>query len=131
LRDFDEAVERDKASGEAYAGRGFARVKLGQWREGVADARKALQGKGDKPSLFYAGARTLAQASSPRSGLPVPVREAHLKEAVEYLERALELMRDTRRSRFWREKVERDGELDPLRSSPLYARLASRYGGRK
>ena len=131
LRDFEEALKHNLASGEGYAGRGFARVKLGEWRKGVADARKAVQCKPATPYVHYAAACTLAQAAATASGMGVQERVGCLKEGVERLQRALEEMPVERRGRFWREKVEREGELRPLHASPLFARLAARFGGRK
>ena len=95
LRDFEEALKRDPASAEGYAGRGFARVKLGEWRKGAADARKAVQCKPLTAYVFYSAACTLAQASTPQSGMGVQAREECLREGVELLRRAWKRCRPT------------------------------------
>ena len=49
LHDFEAALRLDPSHVEAYSGRGLARVRLGQDREGVADAEQAL-GHGEPTS---------------------------------------------------------------------------------
>src|SRR5262249_29563867 len=42
LRDFEKALQLGRKNGDAYNGRGYARVKLGRVQDAVADAGKAL-----------------------------------------------------------------------------------------
>src|SRR5262249_44815067 len=43
LADFEEALLPDPNRGDAYGGRGLARIRLGLWRPAVADAETGLQ----------------------------------------------------------------------------------------
>ena len=62
LRDFSKAIELDPGSGDAYTGRGLARVMLGHYREAVADAEAALQRKPGTPEMMHNIACIFAQA---------------------------------------------------------------------
>ena len=63
LHDFQEAIRLDPSNGDAYNGRGLARLRLGEHREAVADAEKAL-GLGEPTAdLFYKAARVYALAA--------------------------------------------------------------------
>jgi tetratricopeptide (TPR) repeat protein len=47
LADFEESLRLEPRQGEAHGGRGLARIRLGRWREAVADAEAAIrQSKG-------------------------------------------------------------------------------------
>jgi tetratricopeptide (TPR) repeat protein len=136
LQDFDEALRRDPDSGEAYSGRAFARVKLGLYREGVADAREALRLGPPTPRLLYNAARTFAQAGAaaaadPRLGsrLGPQTRAAYQDEALRLLRGALERLPAKERSDFWRRHVRKDGALRPIRRASQFSRLAAVYGG--
>ena len=45
LHDFEAAIRLDATSGDAYNGRGSARLRLGEHRQAVADAEKALSAR--------------------------------------------------------------------------------------
>jgi eukaryotic-like serine/threonine-protein kinase len=132
LDDFDEAVRLDRTNADAYAGRGSARAKLGKYRQAVADAAEALQ-KG--PRTFrhlYNLARIFAQAvdglDAERS--PLPTLRAHYQDqAVELLQRAFNEVPSAQRASFWRDYVQADGALNPIRASAGYRQLAAQYGG--
>src|SRR5262249_35444447 len=53
LRDFSKALELDPEAGDAYTGRGLARVMLGEYREAVADAEAALHRKPSTPEMMH------------------------------------------------------------------------------
>jgi tetratricopeptide (TPR) repeat protein len=122
LRDFEAVLRLDGARVEAYCGRGAARVRLGQVREGVADAELAL-GQGPlTPRLLYNAGRLYAQAAI------VAGTEARRKgpEAValvtRYQDRAVVLVREAvrrlpaeRRVAFWRDSIQADPALRMLR----------------
>src|SRR5262249_46390760 len=63
LDNFDAAIELDPRNGDAYNGRGYARVKLGQYREAVEDAEKAVKlGPDDDPRIAIGAARIYSQS---------------------------------------------------------------------
>src|SRR5262249_26503717 len=62
LRDFSKAIELDPEGGDAYTGRGLARVMLGHYKEAVADAEVALRRKPDTPEMMHNIACIFAQA---------------------------------------------------------------------
>jgi tetratricopeptide (TPR) repeat protein len=122
LRDFDTMLRLDPSSSEAYSGRGMARVRLGQLREGVADAEQALGLGQPTPQLLYNAGRIYAQAAV------VAGTEARRKgpEAVavvtRYQDRAVVLVREAlrrlpaeRRAAFWRDSIQADPALKTLR----------------
>jgi tetratricopeptide (TPR) repeat protein len=120
--DFEEALRRDPSSGEAYTGRGAARVRLGRLRDGVTDAEKALSLGEPAPRLFYNAGRIYAQAAI------VAGTEARKKgqDAVaivnRFQDRAVVLVREAlkrtpadRRAAFWRDSIQADPALRTLR----------------
>jgi serine/threonine protein kinase/tetratricopeptide (TPR) repeat protein len=63
LHDFEAAIRLDPASGDAYNGRGAARLRLGEYREAVADAERALTSGEPTAQRFYNAARVYALAA--------------------------------------------------------------------
>jgi tetratricopeptide (TPR) repeat protein len=63
-RDFELAIELDPRNGDAYNGRGLARVRLGRRREAALDAAEALRQGPSSPRLYYNAARIYARCSS-------------------------------------------------------------------
>ncbi len=63
LRDFQEAVRLDDSNADAYLGRGLALATLGQHREAVADAAKALGLVEPTATRLYNAARIHALAA--------------------------------------------------------------------
>jgi serine/threonine protein kinase/Tfp pilus assembly protein PilF len=63
LRDFRESIRLDDSNADAYLGRGLALVTLGQHREAVADAAKALAMSGRTETRLYKAARIHALAA--------------------------------------------------------------------
>jgi tetratricopeptide (TPR) repeat protein len=69
LADFDAAIQLDEHNGDAYSGRGFARLALGgkfsDYQKAVADADKALgHGSSKDPRRLWNAARIYAQAAA-------------------------------------------------------------------
>jgi hypothetical protein len=135
LHDFSEVVridqEQGKERGEAYAGRGLARVRLSrqpaQVREAVADAQKAQQLEPEKPRVLYDAACICALAVA---ALEEPSRtgdrsarelSASCQErAVELLRRLLHLEEAREHRSLWRERIGKDVALDAIRHSPSF-----------
>src|SRR5262249_28664543 len=101
LHDFQAAIDLDPANGDAYSGPGYARVRLGRYRRGVADAEKALAcGPEQNPRLLCSAARVFAQAvgridaERDRPGLQtLEERSGYQDRALQLLRRAVELHR--------------------------------------
>src|SRR5262249_5258769 len=53
LRDFSKALALVPEAGDAYTGRGLARVMLGNYREAVADAEAALKRNPRTPEMMH------------------------------------------------------------------------------
>jgi tetratricopeptide (TPR) repeat protein len=130
---FAEALKLDPADADAYSGRGYARVKLGETREAVADAEEALKHGPATALLLYNVARVYAQAAGRPSTDPRPegrealLRSRYEERAVELLGKALSLEPAGRRVAFWREHVQEDAALNPVRRSVAYQRLAAEF----
>jgi tetratricopeptide (TPR) repeat protein len=121
LHDFEKAIGLDPAYGDAYFGRGSARVRLGQHRQAVADVEKALRlAKPTAPRLYNA-ARVLCQAAGAagsearRRGWDAVAQSNRYRDlAVELVEEALRLLRPDKRAAFLKE-VLKDPDLGVLR----------------
>jgi serine/threonine protein kinase/Tfp pilus assembly protein PilF len=112
LHDFQAAIQLDPSLGDAYNGRGFARVHLGEHRDAVADAEKALGLADPAPHIFYNAARVYALAAVV---VAVDVKKKGRESATlvaTYQDRAVDLLREVLKRRpeagrasFWREVV--------------------------
>jgi tetratricopeptide (TPR) repeat protein/predicted Ser/Thr protein kinase len=137
LSDFEKALQLNPESGDAYNGRGFARVKLGQFRLAVNDAQEALRRgpavPGQVSRLFYNAARIYAQASvkldqeAARRNLRAPgTHFVYQDRALELLLKALESLPASQRRSFWQKVIQPDTDLNPLRSSTYFRQLAEK-----
>jgi hypothetical protein len=131
LPDFEEAIQFDANNGDAYNGRGLARLMLGQVPgDAVADAERAIRLGPKEPRLFYNAARTYAQAVG-RLG----TGDCHPEGQVSYQDRAVQLLREgiglipaEGRGRFW-EMIESDPAWTPIRRSPGFLGLRTGHPG--
>jgi serine/threonine protein kinase/Tfp pilus assembly protein PilF len=136
LADFDEAIRLDPTSGDAYCGRGHARVLLGQFGLAADDAEEALRRGPESARLDYNVARLYARAAGKleeaafsRSGRPpVELIPTYRNRAVELLGKALEQTPPAQRAQFWQTCVQSDTALNAIRRTPGFAQLAARYG---
>jgi tetratricopeptide (TPR) repeat protein len=121
--DFEMALRLVPDDGDARAGRGSARVLLGEVAGGTADAAEALRRGPRTPRLLYAAARVFAQAAGadPRNAI------RWCRQAVDTLSDALRAMPAGKRGTFWRDHVARDNAFDALTNSAEFARLARLY----
>ncbi len=107
LDDFEASLKLVADQPEAHSGRGFARVRLGDWKEAVADADTAVRLLGTMPTgegaaearlqtrfnaaRIYAQATELAAAEVGRQGeRAVGLYRAYRSRALELLRQALE-----------------------------------------
>jgi tetratricopeptide (TPR) repeat protein/predicted Ser/Thr protein kinase len=134
LAEFAEAVRLDPGNADAYSGRGHARVQraASPWAlaEAVADAEASVQRAPHDRRLVYNAARIYAQAvgrlDADTSGslLVGEDRARYQERALALLGTALELTPSRERPAFWKDEVQRDAALNPLRGSPRWAALA-------
>jgi hypothetical protein len=136
--EFDEAIRLDPGNGDAHAGRAYTLVTAGEVDEAVREARRALdlgrprealagdaRAAREKARLAYNVARVYAQAAG---RLDVgPARLAYQVRAVQLVRLALARTPAAEQPQFWREYVEADRALGPVRRSPEFLRLAAEY----
>jgi tetratricopeptide (TPR) repeat protein len=120
LPDFEKAIQLDENNGDAYNGRGAARVqlavKLSQYQEATADAEQALShGPRHDPRILWSAARIYAQAAArldAERGYQVLKIAAHYREqALGLLRKALHLTPPSERSSFRRKYIQGDPDL--------------------
>jgi tetratricopeptide (TPR) repeat protein len=133
LRDFEEAVRLDPAYVEAYTGRGYVRVKRGQYREAAADAGRAARLGPKTPESRFNLACLFAQAAGRAGAAADPTDgdalKGHCQErALDLLRRALGDLPAGERLPFWRGNAA-DPDLDPIRGSAEFRRLEAAYAG--
>jgi tetratricopeptide (TPR) repeat protein/tRNA A-37 threonylcarbamoyl transferase component Bud32 len=134
LRDFEELLRLDAANGDAYAGRGYARAKIGQYRPAVADAGEAVRLGPRTPRQLYNAARVFALAVGAIDAEPAPRARAGQQLRYDCQQRALSLLAKAlaetpakERPDFWADYVKADPALQAIRPSPGFARLAAQY----
>jgi tetratricopeptide (TPR) repeat protein len=134
--DFEKAIHLDPNNADAHAGHGRALIAMGEVEEAVAEARKAVRlarlyeaadatPAQEKARLAYLAAETYAQAAG-RLALG-QARSAYQAQAVRLLGTALDLTLAPKRDKFWRDYIDVDRALDPVRASPEFIRLAEAY----
>jgi tetratricopeptide (TPR) repeat protein len=128
LRDFARSIELNPDQGDAYTGRGLARVMLGDYRQGVADAEQALRLKPGTPEMMHNLACLFAQAGArAQADLKEEDRNTlaagYCSRAIEAIEQTLTMLKPGDRASFWREKILPDEALAPIRSDPRFKRL--------
>jgi tetratricopeptide (TPR) repeat protein len=117
LNDFETALQRKPPSVDPVIGRGLARVELGQVSEAVEDARAALKGPCDDPTMLFNIACIFGRAASrddPASQYP--------RQSVAVLRQALSLLPAAERLKFW-EQVLKDDFLRAVRGRPEFKEL--------
>ncbi len=140
LDDFEGSLKLVAEQSDAHAGRGLARVRLGDWRPAVADAEAAIRlarvgsapddGSNAKAQAEFNAARIYAQAVEYAAGevgrdgqRAVTLYRAYRARALELLDKTLRTISDPSRRR----EILDDPSLRPLRLAPV--RSASRRTG--
>jgi tetratricopeptide (TPR) repeat protein len=136
LRDFSRAIELDPRPGDAYTGRGLARVMLGDYRQAIDDAEAALRRKPGTPEMSHNIACIFAQAAARAEADPEGkdrrlLAQGYRSRAVQAVCQALALVRPEERLAFWREKVLPDAALTPIRNDAEFRRLQDEYVHRR
>jgi tetratricopeptide (TPR) repeat protein len=131
-RDFDEALRLDSDRGDAYTGRGLARVMLGRYREAVQDADESLKRGPSAPEMMHNLACIFAQAAARAEVDSAPDRLAlasdYRERAVAAVRRTLELVPIDKRAAFLRGSVVPDAALDAIRDSPAFRQVLREQG---
>jgi tetratricopeptide (TPR) repeat protein len=122
LHDFEEAVRLDPRDSDALSGRAAARVRLGQHREAVADAERALAMGAATEHRLYSAARIYARAAAVaatevRKNVQETVRlvARYQDQSTTLLRKAINELPASERAAFWRSEVESDP--DPAMST--------------
>jgi tetratricopeptide (TPR) repeat protein len=127
LRDFSKAIELDPVAGDAYIGRGLARVMLGDYRGAIADAEAALQRKPDAPEMMHNIACIFAQAVARAEANREADHQASVEDfrcrALEAVRQTLNMLQPEERPAFWRDKVLSDEALGPIRADARFKQL--------
>jgi tetratricopeptide (TPR) repeat protein len=133
FEDFDHAIKLDSTNSDLYNGRGFALVMLGKYREGAADAEKALElGPAgaelkEKLALHANAACTMAQAAG-RAAQDLSAADheelstRYAQRAVALLRQAAELAPEALRST-WLKQTTADPAFDPIRHNEAFRQL--------
>jgi tetratricopeptide (TPR) repeat protein len=131
LHDFEEAVGRDHSDSDAYSGRGFARLRLGEHRQAVADAEEALRfGEPDARQLYnaartYALAATVAAADVRKKGWNGATLVSQYQDrGASLLRAAVQRLPSSERASFWRDVVQTDPTLSTIRRRVSSVELA-------
>jgi tetratricopeptide (TPR) repeat protein len=134
LRDFEEVIKRDAGNSTAYLGRGFVRVRKGDIPQGVKDAEKAIQVDPKNPKTTYHAARIFAQAAGKMDSdkersnrQAIDKRFYYQDRAVALIRRALLLLPEQQRERFWKENVAADSSLGAIRHTYAFSQLEEQY----
>jgi tetratricopeptide (TPR) repeat protein/tRNA A-37 threonylcarbamoyl transferase component Bud32 len=132
LQDFDRAIELNSANSDALTGRGYALVLLGRYEEGVAAAEQAVRLAPDVPDLLYNAACVFAQAvreakADLGEGDPRSLAARYGERALDLIHNALDLKPAGERAAFWRDVIDSDAALDPIRGVDGFARLEAKY----
>jgi serine/threonine protein kinase len=133
LVDFSEAIRLNEHNGDAYNGRGYVRVQRGQYEEAVRDAQMAESCAPRDPRTLWNAAHVYAQvfgkldAEGPRNRRAWDARFDYQDKALLLLSQALASTPLEERAAFWREKVQQDPDLIPIRGSRKYTDLAADY----
>jgi serine/threonine-protein kinase len=130
LRDFTKAIELDPGAGDAYTGRGLARVMLGEYRHAVADAETALRRKPGTPEMMHNIACIFAQAVARAEADRQSLADGYRRRALKAVRETLTLVRPEERVSFWRDKILPDAALTPIRNTTDFKRLQEEYGQR-
>jgi tetratricopeptide (TPR) repeat protein/predicted Ser/Thr protein kinase len=128
LRDFAKAIELDPAVGDAYVGRGLARVMLGHYREAIADAEAAVCRQPSTPEMMhniaciFAQAVARAEADCQEAGRQA-LADRYRRRALEAVRQTLTMVRPQERLSFWQDKILPDAALAPIRQDAEFQRL--------
>jgi tetratricopeptide (TPR) repeat protein len=130
LADFEAALRLDPASTFALCGRAFVRVRRDEVAGAVEDAAAALRHDPHNRQLIFRVAGIYAQAVG-RLDAQWGARAWTAGPATQYQARAVELLAEVlrgvpekERKAFWRDNIQEDNDLAPIRRSESFLNLA-------
>jgi eukaryotic-like serine/threonine-protein kinase len=128
--DFDAAVRLDPNSADAYNGRGFARVALGDYRGAVRDAEQAVRlhahpGELSNAACIYAQAVAKVERD-PQADRPEQLSGQYRDAALRLLRQAILAMPAAGQKAFARQALA-DPAFDPIRGSLEFTRLQDEW----
>jgi serine/threonine protein kinase/Tfp pilus assembly protein PilF len=132
LRDFSKAIEMMPEAGDAYIGRGLARVMLGNYQEAVSDAEIALSRQPSSPEMMHNVACIYAQAvigveRDQRQQDRKPLSDDFRKRAISAILETLKMVDLEERWSFWHTKILPDMALAPVHNETEFKRLLEEY----
>ena len=126
LVDFEAVIGHDRSDPEGFAGRAAARVRLGRYREAVADARESLRLAGPSDQHEYNAAQVFAQAAALAASDNLRPRGIATRDSIDLEKRAADLLAKMlerkpadSRLKFWNDPIVRDPMLKPVLHNPL------------
>jgi tetratricopeptide (TPR) repeat protein len=122
VQDFDEAIRRAPTNADAYVGRGLARARLGQYRGAESDAELAHKNGDGSARFIFRVARIYCHAAIAISSEARGKRQNADALALRYQDRAMAFIRQAlevtpakQRSAFFRETIQKDPAVEPIR----------------
>jgi tetratricopeptide (TPR) repeat protein len=132
LADFEAVLKENPKDFEALVGRGYARVKLGDWKLATLDAAAAVQLAPKSPGVLFNAAGIFAQASVAVVEESTPAEAA--EKSTEFHEKAVALLRECftacrndKERAFYLRSARTDPALNPLKSRPALAALLEEF----
>jgi tetratricopeptide (TPR) repeat protein len=137
LDSFQKALQLDPENADAYLGRAYARVGLGDIKDienGVADAEEAVKRRPKELHVYYGAARVYAQAAAklptePGQAASQPRNRSRYQARAELLLYSALLLVPASGRAAWREKVRTDKALYPIRRR--VGKLLDQFGNAK
>jgi tetratricopeptide (TPR) repeat protein len=121
--DFEQAVKLEPLRADAYNGRAYAAVLLGETAKSLADVEHALKLEREDSRHVYNAARVYVRIYEREH------RPEHQQQALDLIERALTLQPINQRATFWKQYVLSDPAMLPLRNTSGFTRLRDRFVG--
>jgi eukaryotic-like serine/threonine-protein kinase len=138
LTDFDRAAQLNLQDADSRSGLACARIKVGKYRDAVADAEQSLRLGAATVNVRYNAARVFAQASAKaaqdnelESSQRRELGHRYQDRAVALLHEALTTLPAEEQGRFWSGTVRRDSALNPIRTGLEFRRLAEEFSSER
>ncbi len=129
VEDFEEAIRLRPDNPDSYNGRGYARVLLGDYTAGIADAEEAFKRHGDAWQVSYNAATIYGQAVAQLRADTARSDEDRRRLEQEYIARAVHFLETARKSSQAQDvskllkTIETDEALDPIRETPQFREM--------